>query len=202
MSETPTTPITSEPQLVTLKIDPPSQTNLSSSLNIITKKPNTTNSIFIVPSSSNQIQSSSNQTNIKLPANLSSLTKKIIINPVQNVANGSVNFSGKPGTVIGSSPNTKVLTTNLMNSIGGSNLNSNKIQYVKIVNSGNNIQQLASQQQASVQGASSNNPIKITTISANTNTNAITTTTTNSDQVLISGYFLKIKYILKCSGIF
>lgn len=90
-----------------------------------------------------------------------------------------------------SQPNiTSINTTSLSNNL---NANANKIQYVKIVNTANNTQQIQMHQQTipttvsltssnnSNSSINSNKAIKITTISTNTNNNAITTTTTNNN---------------------
>jgi hypothetical protein len=100
----------------------------------------------------------------------------------------ATNLISKPTGIL-SNPNTKIFKISSQNSnsspsstisnlisspTNSSNLNSNKIQYVKILNSSAQVQQ-------NKVISNSTTPIKITTISANTNTNAITTTTTNSE---------------------
>lgn len=130
-------------------------------------------------------------TNPKSFVSSSPASKKIIIN------NNSLNLVTKPASAVLS--NSKIFTistqntnlagnSNLTNSVNASSvstgINTNKIQYVKIVNpTSSNAAQGTSNQPQFVQATASNKPIKITTISANTNTNAITTTMTNSENV-------------------
>lgn len=149
--------------------------NTSSISNDTTKIPSALNSVGTLGNAKNFITSP--------------ISKKIIINNNSNnlIAPGnaptsSVNIVNKPA----SHPNTKIFTiaansnTNLVNTTNintvGSSFNTNKVQYVKILNTRNNPTNLQVQQQNNTTKS-----IKITTISANTNTNAITTTTTNSE---------------------
>lgn len=184
------------------------QTHLNNNNNNDTPSSNNTqNKVTLVPLNSTSNDSSKLPNSLTTFTNsknyiASPISKKIVLNAtnIQSVNNtssnsnnsssGTVNLISKPSVLNNS--NTKIFTISTQNNItsspnivpssnSASSLNSpNKIQYVKIVNTANNGQQNTSvSNQSPIQ--SGTKPIKITTISANTNTNAIITTTTNTD---------------------
>ena len=178
-------------KVVTLKLDAQqtpvsavtTTNSLNNSLNIITKKPatsvlNSNNSIFIVPSAHQQQQKvtlMSMSENTKMPLNsLTATSASYIVSPISKkiIFNASSSNTNHP-------INTKLFNTANVSSLN----NSNKIQFVKIVNPSGNSNVIVNQIQ---HGITTNKPIKITTISANTNTNAIiTTSTTNSENMQV-----------------
>ena len=149
-------------------------TSLTNSKNFISPVTATTKKIII------NTTSNSGNSSMNLITNMDKLNTYNKLVTLGNNANNKL-----AGSSSSSNSNAKIFTistphnnANSFLATGGTGLTSsntsNKIQYVKIVNSTNIPPQIQ------MQAVPAAKPIKITTISANTNTNSITTTTTST----------------------
>jgi hypothetical protein len=164
-------------------------TLLNTLMNETNKVPTNLNSITSVTNSKSFL--SSHPASKKIIINTANLLNKPV-SSTQTSSSSSPNLVTKPtGSVLSNSkiftisaPNSNLAAnSNLISQANASvsGINTNKIQYVKIVNPTNPTSAQTNTQPHVVQNSSPSKPIKITTISANTNTIAITTTTTNSE---------------------